>query len=251
MARKENKDNFPEEEAFVLVDRVLSPYLVAFHRPQSFYAEQYRGLRNKIVAMNKAGTSKSILITSAMTGDGKTVTLANLGLVMGELERTRVLMIDADLRHPGLESALGFNRGPGLTDLLMDKISLEEAIRDSGFPQVNIMGAGSPIENPSGLLTSGRVKELLKALKERYNYILLDSPPVLPITDAVTLSTHCDGVILVVKVDYTPRPAVDKALSLLKGVGAAILGVFLTCIKGMDEDRKGPYYYPYGPKVEE
>ena len=98
-----------QEDTFVLVERVTSPFLVLFHKPHSLLAEQYRALRNNILAMNRSGSPRTILVTSAMAGEGKTVTLANLGLAMGEVERNRVLLVDADIRHPGLEAFLGLN----------------------------------------------------------------------------------------------------------------------------------------------
>ncbi len=233
------------EDTFVLVERVTSPFLVLFHHPQGLLAEQYRALRNNILAMNRSGAPRAILVTSAMAGEGKTVTLANLGLALGEVERTRVLLVDGDIRHPGLEALLGLNRGKGLTDLLQDRASLEEVIYPSGFPQVDILGAGNDVAHPAGLVTSSRIKELLAALKERYRYILVDSPPVLPITDGLTLAPLVDGTLLVVRLDFTPKPAVHRALDHLRKVGAPVLGAFLTCAKGITPGRKSPYYYPY------
>ena len=239
------------EDTFVLVERVTSPYLVLFHHPQGLLAEQYRALRNNILAMNRSGASRTILITSAMSGEGKTVTLANLGLALGEVERTRVLLVDGDIRHPGLEALLGLNRGKGLTDLLQDRADLEEVIYESGFPQVDILGAGSEVAHPAGLVTSSRMKELFSALKERYRYILVDSPPILPITDGLTLAPLADGTLLVIRLDYTPRPAVDRALDHLRKVGAPVLGAFLTCAKDLSPGRKSPYYYPYSKETGE
>jgi len=235
----------PGTDTFVLVERVTSPFLVLFHHPQGLLAEQYRALRNNILAMNQSGSSRTILVTSAMAGEGKTVTLANLGLAMGELERTRVLLVDGDIRHPGLEALLGLNRGLGLTDLLQDRAALEEVIYESGFPQVDILGAGSKVARPAGLVSSSRLRELFSALKERYRYVLVDSPPILPITDGLTLAPLVDGTLLVVRLDFTPRPAVNRALDQLRKVGAPVLGAFLTCVKGLSHGRKSPYYYPY------
>ncbi len=234
-----------QEDTFVLVERVTSPFLVLFHKPHSLLAEQYRALRNNILAMNRSGSPRTILVTSAMAGEGKTVTLANLGLAMGEVERNRVLLVDADIRHPGLEAFLGLNREPGLTELLLDRASLEEVIYPSGFPQVDILGAGREVDHPAGLLSGSRMGELFSALKERYRYVLIDSPPILPITDGLTLAPLVDGTLLVVRLDYTPKPAVNRALDQLKKVGAPVLGAFLTCARGDYEGRKSPYYYPY------
>jgi len=233
------------EETFLLVERVVSPYLVAFHRPLGPQAEQYRALRNKIMAMNRAGLSRVVLITSAMPGDGKSVTAGNLAAVLGELERTPVLLVDADLRRPGLERLLGLTSRAGLADLLQGAVPLEDAVRPSVLPGVDLLGAGTPIPHPGGLLASSRIRDLFAALKERYRYVLVDSPPALPVTDAAALAPQSDGVLLVVRLDHTPRPAVERTLSLLRGVGGAVLGVFITGVKGRGAHGAAPYPYPY------
>lgn len=233
--------------AVVIVERVVEPFVVCFHGPTSFRAEQVRSLRNKLIVMNPDGSSRTLVITSAIQGEGKTVTVLNLGIAMAELESHRILVVDFDLRKPSVERFLGLNREPGLTELLMGSVTLDRAIRSSGITNLDIIGAGGRPQNPSELLTSRRVDELLAELKEQYNYILLDTPPVVPITDAGILSAKCDGTLLVIGLEQAPRKMVKEALRNLEDLGANILGTFVTGVRGADPASNERYSY----KVEE
>ncbi|HMQ21856.1 MAG TPA: CpsD/CapB family tyrosine-protein kinase, partial [Planctomycetota bacterium] len=203
------KTDIPAEEdglqMLVVVDRVVDPYLVCFHEPTGFRAEQFRGLRNKLLVLNTDQAAKTLVVTSAIQGEGKSTTTLNLGIVMAELEDHQVLVAEFDFRRPSIERLLGLNPEPGLVELLHDGIGLERAIRPSGIPNLDILAAGARPSNPSELIASRRIDELLGELKEQYHYVLLDTPPVLPITDAGILSAKCDGPLLVVGLERAPR----------------------------------------------
>ncbi len=235
----------------VIVERTVNPYLVCFHEPNGFRSEQIRALRNRLTVMNPDGSARSLVITSAIQGEGKTATALNLAMSMTELQDHRILVLDCDLRKPSVETFLGLNRGPGLADLLQGSTSLDEAIRPSGIPGLDIIGAGSRPKNPSELAASRRVDELLGQLKEQYNYVLLDTPPIVPISDAGILSAKSDGTLVVVALERASRRMVKEALEQLESVGAQLLGTFVVGIRGADPATDERYRYTWDGEAKE
>jgi len=232
------------QEQFVLVDRVVSPYLVAFHEPRSHRAEQFRGLRNKLLVMNVDGAPRSLVITSAVQGEGKSSAAINLAISFAELEDQRVLLLDFDFRKPSVEEFLGLNREPGLTELLMGRSGLAESIRPSGLRGLDLIGPGSEPMNPSELLSSRRIDELLAQLKEEYTLIVLDTPPVVPISDAGILAAKCDGTLLVGGLESAPRKLSKDALKTLEELGANVLGSFVIGVRDTGPFKDSRYSYP-------
>lgn len=230
-------------QMLVVVDRVVDPYLVCFHEPTGFRAEQFRGLRNKLIVMNPDGSARSLVVTSAIQGEGKSTTSLNLGIVLAELEDHRVVVCDFDLRRPSIERLLGINAEPGLVELLHDGIGLDRAIRPSGMPNLDIISAGARPPNPSEVIASRRIEELLAELKEQYHYVILDTPPILPITDAGILSAKCDGTLFVVGLETAPRRMAKEAIATLEDLGANLLGCFVTGIRGADPASDERYRY--------
>jgi Mrp family chromosome partitioning ATPase len=139
----------PDEDVIVVVDRVVDPYLVMFHEPAGYRAEQFRGLRNKLMAMNPDGEAKTLVVTSAIKGEGKTVTAINLALAFAELEHTPVLLVDADLRSPQVERYLNLNSAAGIADVLLERVPLATAIRDVGLRNLALLGPGTRLAAPS------------------------------------------------------------------------------------------------------
>lgn len=138
MVAMKRKSDIPEEDAgpqmLVVVDRVVDPYLVCFHDPTGFRAEQFRALRNKLTVLNTDHASVTLVVTSAIQGEGKSTTALNLGMALAELEDHQILVAEFDFRRPSIERMLGLNPEPGLVELLHDGIGLDRAIRPSGFP---------------------------------------------------------------------------------------------------------------------
>ena len=233
-----------EDLPFVLVEKVVDPYIVGFHEPQGFRAEQIRGLRNKLLVMNPDNTPRSLAITSALQGEGKTVTSINLAIAFAELEDHKVILLDFDLRKPSVEPFLGLNPSPGLSELLLGGASLSDVLRPSGIEGLDIIGAGLQGLAPSELLQSRRIDELLSHLKQDYSYLLLDTPPALPITDAGALGRKCDGTLLVVGLEKSPRKLVREALTNLEEQGSNVLGCFVMGIRGADPSSDARYRYP-------
>ncbi len=196
--------------------------------PRGAFAEQYRTLRNSVVSLNPEGAPRTVVVTSALRREGKTVTAVNLGVALAEMPNTRVLIVDANLHHPGVERVLGLPRRQGLSELLSGRLSLDQAVRPLSVNGVSIMGAGAPPKNPSELLASDRMKIVLSQLKQRFNYVLLDTPEALAISDASLLGAIADGVLLVVRMSTTPRHHVEQAHTMLENLGANVLGTCVT-----------------------
>lgn len=220
----------------VVVDEAVSPYLVLFHEPAGFRAEQVRSLRNRLVAMNPDGEPKTLVITSAVRGEGKSVSALNLAMAFAELEWNEVVIVDADLRRPCCESYLNLNQGPGFCDVLLGDATIEETLRPAGYRQLQLLGAGSVVANPSEVLGVSRIDAMLQRLKERFQYIVIDTPPVLPSTDAGVLSARADGTLMVVRLEQSIKSHTREAIRIVQDMGGNVLGSFVTGVRGPDPD---------------
>ncbi|MBK8097803.1 MAG: CpsD/CapB family tyrosine-protein kinase [Planctomycetes bacterium] len=225
-----------DEDVVVIVDRAINPYLVLFHEPAGFRAEQVRALRNRLVALNPDGEPKTLVVTSAVRNEGKTVTALNLAMALAELERQSVAIIDADLRRPSVERYLNINPEPGLADLLLGRATLDKVLRPVGYRKLMLIGAGTRVTNPAEILGSSRLDELLARLKERFQYVVIDTPPVLPSTDAGVLAGRADGTLLVLRLERSHKSQSKDALRSLQDLGANVLGTCVTEVRGQDPD---------------
>lgn len=231
------------EELLVIVDRAVNPYIVLFHDPASYRAEQLRALRNQLMAMNPDGESKTLVVTSAIKGEGKTVTAINLAMAFAELERHNVLLVDGDLRAPSVERMLNLNPHPGLADVLLERVPLLRAIRRTGIRGLSVLGAGSRLAGPSELLTSPRIYDMFARLKEEYQYVIIDTPPVLPATDASVIAAQADGTLVTVRLEHSLKNMTKDAIRNLQDLGANLLGVFVTEVRGADPDKDPRFAY--------
>lgn len=240
-----------DEDMVVVVDQSVNPYLVMFHEPAGFRAEQVRGLRNRLVAMNPDGEPKTLVVTSAVRGEGKTVSALNLAMAFAELERQRVVLVDADLRRPSCERYLNLNAQAGLTDVLLGQASVEKLLRPAGYRQLMLLGAGTRVDNPAEVLSSSRLDQLLQRLKENYQYVVIDSPPVLPSTDAGVLSAAADGTVLCVRLEHSQKKQSREALQTLSDMGGNVLGTFVNEVRGRDPESDSRLAYDAAPDDEE
>jgi capsular exopolysaccharide synthesis family protein len=216
-----------EREVLVLVHRAMDPHLVVYHEPQSAVAEQYRTFRTNLVAMNQSGAPRALALTSTIMGEGKSVTTANLALALAELPDTRVLVVDADLRAPSQAELFGVAREPGIAELMQEDSPLDRVIVKTTVPGLSLLPAGKRVRNPSELLGSSRVGDLVSALKADYHWILFDTPPALPFADAAVLGHRLDGLLLVVRMEQTVRQQVQRALDSLRNAGCNVIGSFV------------------------
>ncbi|HLK11200.1 MAG TPA: polysaccharide biosynthesis tyrosine autokinase [Candidatus Binatia bacterium] len=197
--------------------------LVVHREPRSAVAEAFRSLRTAVLFSTPGTPPKVILVTSAGAGEGKTVVCVNLATALAE-GGARVLLLDADLRRPGCHRAFAVAAEPGLSTVLTGQATAERATHALDAPRLSLMPAGPAPPNPAELVSSARMRALLDDLREVYDFIVIDSPPALPVTDAVVLAREADGVALVVKGQDTPRELVRRARDQLVLANAHVLG---------------------------
>lgn len=210
-------------------------------------AESYRVLRTNIQFASLDKPIRTILMTSTAPSEGKSTTCANLAIAFAQTG-SKVLIIDADLRRPSTHKVFGLSNQVGLTSLVMQAVSPQLAMRDVGVPNLRVITAGPIPPNPAEMLGSARMRAVLKELAAEYDYVLLDSPPTLAVTDSSVLATLVDGVVLVVAAGEVSADKVLKAKHQLAGVQANILGVVLNGVEL--EAGEDHYYYYYGARKE-
>ncbi len=201
-------------------------------------------LRTKIV--QHAAQPRTIVISSAASGDGKSVSAINIAAALSLKSEAQVLLLDADFRKPSVHALLGLSDSPGLVDVLRGTRSLEEAVvRTREFPNLFVIPAGRPPENPVELLDSPTWQALSGRLRELFRYVILDSPPVGVVADYDLIQAVCDGVILVVRPDHTNRQLCQRSLEAVPQ--SKLLGVVLNCVPDWSLARRGggDYYYYY------
>jgi polysaccharide biosynthesis transport protein len=209
----------------------------------SALAESFRSLRTSTMLSMAMHPPKTVLVTSSSKGEGKTTTSVNLAMTMAQ-QQGEVLLVDCDLRKPGIARALNLDSKKGLSTVLTGVDTLEDSLqRFHGLPNLWVLTTGPAPPNPAELLSSARMGEILRELQTRFRHIVIDSPPLLMVTDATILSTLADGVILVVEAGLTPRKAVVRACRVLHGAGAKILGVALNKVDLRFDGYYGSYYY--------
>jgi len=181
--------------------RPNNPCIVAYANPDSPIAEEYRKLKTVLLRMTRDEFRNTLMVTSSVSGEGKSVTSANLAVMLAREYGQTVLLIDSDLRRPSLHEYLGMAPRVGLADCLEDRIDAGSAIVKTGIPKLSFMSAGKKVENPGELLSSQRMKEFLLELKHRYRdrYIIIDTPPILLFAETHAMSLLVDGVLVVVK----------------------------------------------------
>ena len=207
-----------------------------------FVREAYKTLRTNVsFALTGENKSKVVIVTSSLQGEGKSMTAVNLAISYAMTD-CKVLIIDCDMRRPKLARLLHMGNKIGMSNLLMDPSLLDEAIMHTETAGLDVILSGNIPPNPSELLGSPRMQTLLEELKQRYDYIFIDSPPVNMVTDAVVLAPNSDGVLFLVRANQSERGAVTRALDQLEYAKAKVLGFVLN---GLERERS---YYGYGKR---
>jgi capsular exopolysaccharide synthesis family protein len=224
------------------------PLVVALD-PLDPAAESYRNLRMNLMFMSTPEEPiHSILFTSAGPNEGKSTTAVNFAVMLAQ-QGERVLLLDADLRRPALHKALDVLREPGLTSLLIGEVELREAIRPNVLPNLDFLPSGKFPPNPSELLNSKAMVRLLEELQGKYQHIIVDSAPVLAVTDSAVLGAHVDGVVLVLRSGETEQRAAERSVDQLRKIGVRVFGAVLNEVAATtpEESYYLQYYYSYGP----
>ena len=215
--------------------------LLPHSHPRSTVTEAYRAFRAALL-LSRAGGVKSIVVTSGFPGEGKSTTAVNLGVVLAQLGK-KVLLIDADLHKARLHEVLKVSNRIGLVSILAQEIDAQTAIHATAVPGLAIITAGPSSPNPSGLLASEAMRQLLKAAEKTFDYVVFDSPPVQAVADALILGNMADGVVLCVKGGDTPREQVARARDRLLRANVRILGVLINNLSEPATGYSGKYYY--------
>lgn len=213
-------------------------------KPKSIVSEAYRTLRTNVQYSSFDKAIKTIVITSAEAAEGKSTVSGNLALSFAQNDK-KVIIVDCDLRKPSVHKNFKISNLSGLSEVLIGKENLEDVIQNRNG-NLDILTSGKIPPNPSEMLSSVSMTNLIEKLREKYDIVILDSAPLQAVTDAQILSTKADGTILVIRAQRTSRDSVIEAKNLLTKVGANILGTVLHAV----ENTRGKYYYYYGSSDE-
>ncbi|HAM52638.1 MAG TPA: polysaccharide biosynthesis protein [Nitrospiraceae bacterium] len=227
----------------------IDRHIVSLTDPYSQGAEEYRKLRVRLLRATQKNFLNTIMVTSSGVGEGKSITAINLAVsIANEIDHT-VLLVDGDLRRPSLHRYLGIEPSLGLSDYLMGKTALSNALVRTGVGKLVLLPAGTPPQNPSELLSSERMKETVRELKNRYKdrYVIFDSSPVLATADTLSLSNYMDGIIFVVQASETSPRDAQRALSLIKG--RPVLGAVFNNVPPYLAKSHQRYSYQYAGKA--
>ena len=216
-------------------------HLIAKLNPKSPISEQYRTLRTNIQFSGVDKKIKSLLITSSEAGAGKSMTAANLAIVYAQ-QGLKTLLIDADLRKPTVHYTFRLDNLNGLSNALIEGASFETIAQANEIENLDVIPSGPVPPNPSELLSSNQFKKILAEAYEKYDMIIVDSPPMLAVTDAQILATLVDGTVIVARSGMTEIDELKEAVGLIKNVQGNLLG---TVLNDVDKDTAGDYYY-YG-----
>jgi protein-tyrosine kinase len=220
-----------------------NPYIIRFTEQDLPVTEEYRKLRSSILRMTQGEkNNNTLMVTSSESGEGKSLTAVNLALVMAQEFNHTVLLVDADLRRPTLQTLLGVEPVLGLTDCLADGIDVGRALAKTGIPKLTFLSAGRKTPKPAELLSSNKMKALVHELKHRYpdRYIIIDTPPALLFSETHVISSFVDGILFIVK-EGVASSSVLAALDILKN--SPILGIVYN--NASLEQLNGRYHHYY------
>jgi len=217
--------------------------LIALHSPKSTASESYRGIRTNILFSTAESVPQVILVCSSGPREGKTITTANIAITMAQAG-SKIIILDCDMRRPEIHNLFGVTRERGMSNILVGTDNIGKIIQSTKIPNLDIITSGPIPPNPSEILGSKRMKGLLVALRKKYNHILIDSPPVTAVTDALVLSKSADGVIMVIRMGDMAKQIVKNGISQFNNVGAHIIGAVLNGID-LSSSKYSYYYYQY------
>ncbi|MFZ5825011.1 MAG: CpsD/CapB family tyrosine-protein kinase [Bacillota bacterium] len=218
-----------------------APELVTHLHPMAGGAEAFRVLRTNLQFMGLDRPLRSVLITSAVPGEGKSTVAANLAVAFAQ-SGANVCLVDADLRRPRVAKLFAVENWRGLTNAVVSQNGLEADLQPSGVSGLSLLTSGPIPPNPAEMLGSARMTQLLSNLEQRFEMVILDSPPTLAVTDAAVLAPKVGGVILVARSGKVARQQAQRAVTSLQAVKANLLGVTLSAVP---QDEKDGYYYYY------
>ena len=225
--------------------------IVTYHYPTSVLTEQYRMLSHNLKTQLDREGAKVILVSSSVHSEGKTITATNLALALTEMGNSKVALVDADLRRGKVGEYLGLKKDlPGLSNFLSNGLQIKQAMVRNSVENLVIIPCGEITNNPSGLLGSQKFKALIADLRTRFDYVIVDSPPIMAVADAGILGRDTDGLLMVIQSGRTPKSVIAHANILFKQAGIKMLGYVLTNVEFQSADYRY-YYYSYDQDPEE
>lgn len=220
---------------------------ILFESDNSAVAEAFRKLRTNLQFLSVDDPPRLIVVTSSVPNEGKTTTSINLALALAEADHN-VVLVDGDMRRPSLAKRLALVEVAGFSTVLSGAAQLEDVLQTTSFPRLTVLTAGAVPPNPSELLASMAAKKTLNEMRSRYDYVVVDSPPLLAVTDAAILAAESDGALVLIKAGETKRDQLRHGVGTLRDVGARLLGTILTMVptRGSGAYGYGNYSYDYG-----
>lgn len=206
----------------------IDGHMIAYTDKDSIISEEYRVLRTNLYSLSPEKPLKSIVITSAQSQEGKTITACNLCYTLSLDVEKKTLLIDCDLRRAAVHKMFGIARKPGFSDIMSGKVDIEHFLAKPAFGNLYVIPSGSIVDNPAELLGSAKIKNLIEMLKTKFDYIVFDAPPVINVTDSSILGSICDGVIFIIKAGVTPKDIIEEAFNMLKRAQAEPRACILT-----------------------
>lgn len=207
-------------------------------KPTSIFTEAYRGIKTSIEYSSVDKKLKTLMVTSAEPGAGKSTVCINLAYVLAQGDK-KVVIVDCDLRKPNIHMKFRLTNNKGLTDYFIGKVKFKDIVRSINN-NLDVITSGNRATNPAEIISSKAMESLFDELKEQYDYILIDTPPVKIISDGVVLSTKCDGVVYVIRAGKTKKDDIVEGYMELEKVKAKVIGSILN---GTDNRRDNYYYY--------
>lgn len=214
---------------------------ISFAGDRSAIAEAFRTLRTNLQFLEVDDPPRVLVVTSSLPGEGKSTTAINIALALAEADND-VVLVDGDLRRPALDKYLDLVGRVGFSTVLAGRVSLEDVLQKTRFPRLTVLTSGAVPPNPSELLGSLAAQKVLAELRSRFDFVIVDSSPLLAVTDAAVLAAESDGVLMIARFAETKRDQLAHAVGNLENVGARILGAIFTMMSARDNDA---YYYSY------
>lgn len=231
----ESRRQTPVPESTAPVTRGVDPRLIAVIAPADPRVEQFRTIRTSLQTIQPE--PRAIVVTSALANEGKAMTAANLSVILAEDGRSRVLLIDGDLRGGTNASLFGGATGVrGFSDVMLGHASPGEVVQDTGIAHLHFVGAGTRVPNPGGLLSGPGLGAAIRQWRAMFDRVVISAPPCVGMNDAHLIGRECEGAVIVVKLGATPRRVVNKAYEALAAANVRILGAILTDAKDVDSE---------------
>ena len=214
--------------------------LIDFYNTETPEASEFRRLHHNLAAILAAENKHALLVTSAMGSEGKSIISSFLAMTAARQKGKKTLLIDFDLRRPTIHRLFALSRDNGLSDILGDGKSVRTVVKTTSMDKLDIITAGRPISNPSDLIDPLAIRRILEEMKFYYEMIVIDSSPMIPVSDPLLILEEVDGVLIVIKAGVTPRGVIRRACDLLAPQRSKVLGVVVNNL-----NHSLPYYYNY------